>query len=227
MSAPLLSANNPRKACLHFRVAVAGEFGPDSDDNIDGRREQFAIAPKYFAHQPLDSVPSHCVPGFSMHADSQAIRLQRVGREDDSESVASKPSTGSVHALKFGRCSKQVGLGERTTMIQSLGRQLLAPFCAPSFNNRLTVACLHADKESMGAGAFDGAGLEGSFAHNTIPLLEIICLMATGEEADFSAQRLTFPSSSRPRARKYESKPPTEQEQRPKVVNSLFKRGLF
>lgn len=106
-----------------------------------------------------------------MHADPQAIPRQCVGRDDNSKPIAPKPLPGPIHSLKFSGCFEQVGLGERTTMIQSLGRQLLAPFCAPSFNNRLAVPSLHADKKSMGAGAFDGAGLKGSFAHNAIPFI--------------------------------------------------------
>lgn len=101
-------------------------------------------------------------------------------------------------------------------MIQSLGRQLLAPFCTPSFNNRLTVAGLHADKKSMGAGAFDGAGLVGSFAHNAIPFLEIICLLATGEEADFPAQRLFF-GSARARANEAPSRRRKNDDPRPSI----------
>ena len=193
MPAPLLSANNPGNSGPHLGKAVAGKLRPDGDNNISGRREQFTMTSKDLAHQPFDPVSPHRVPGLSMHADSQAVPRQRVWRDDNSKPVAPKPLPRPIHALKFSGCFEQVGLGERTTMIQSLARQLLAPFCAPSFNNRLTVAGLHADKKSMGAGAFDGAGLVGSFAHNAIPFLEIICLLATGEEADFSAQRLLFP----------------------------------
>jgi len=193
MPAPLLSANNPGNSGPHLGKAVAGKLRPDGDNNISGRREQFTMTAKDLAHQPFDPVSPHRVPGLSMHADSQAVPRQRVWRDDNSKPVAPKPLPRPIHALKFSGCFEQVGLGKRTTMIQSLGRQLFAPFCAPSFNNRLTVAGLHADKKSMGAGAFDGAGLVGSFAHNAIPFLEIICLLATGEEADFSAQRLLFP----------------------------------
>lgn len=134
-----------------------------------------------------------------MHADPQASPRQCVGRDDNSKPSAPKPLPGPIHSLKFSGCFEQVGLGERTTMIQSLGRQLLAPFCAPSFNNRLAVASLHADKKSMGAGAFDGAGLKGSFAHNAIPLLEIICLLAIGDERTSLLNGSFSPSSARPR----------------------------
>jgi hypothetical protein len=223
----LLSANNPCNSGPHFCTTVAGKFGPDGDDNVGGRREQITVAPKDLAHQPFDPVSSHRVPGFSMHADPQTIPRQRVWRNDDSKPIAPKPSPGAIYALKFSGCFEQMGLGERARKIQSLGRQLFAPFCAPSFNNSLTVASLHADKKSMGAGAFDSGGLEGSFAHNAIPLLEIICLLATGEEADFSAQRLLCPFFD-PSAGTYgNTATTTEQERRPKAVNSLFKRGLF
>ena len=57
------------------------------------------------------------------------------------------------------------------------GSQPLASLGSPSFDDRLSVAGLHADKESMGTGTFDVARLEGSFAHNTIPFMQIIFLI--------------------------------------------------
>jgi hypothetical protein len=55
------------------------------------------------------------------------------------------------------------------------GSQLLAAFGSSSFDHSLTGAGFHAHKKAMGSGTFDVAGLEGSFAHSPIPLLQTIC----------------------------------------------------
>lgn len=115
-------------AGLHVAQAFDAKFRTDSKDNIGGRRKQITIQAKHFPYQPFYPVTSHRVAGFPVDTDSQAIVLEGIGQDNQSESITAKPSTGPVNPLKLPGRSQEMTLRERMTAQMAQAANCLRPF---------------------------------------------------------------------------------------------------
>lgn len=112
----------------HLFQTVERESGTDGQNDIALCREQITVQTKNFPEQSFYSVAPDCIPSFTVHADSQPSKSERIVQEDQGKTVTSQPSAGAVDSLKLPCCPQSMIFREREAIQLLQAANCMRPF---------------------------------------------------------------------------------------------------
>jgi len=147
---------------------LTGKIGSHGENNIHPGRILFSPEPERLPDDSFDSVSFDRATNAAVDAYAQSRHPAAVGSADQGE-------TGTVQALAPAVDVFEVAtLAQKSELLKSISGQEsrakpFAPSGPPGLQDRATTSGAHPFPKSMGALAFENAGLKGSFAHQLRP----------------------------------------------------------